>query len=164
MPLLETEIQSRGGPCLRSRSRLVAVHTLDSKFSSLSATLCCLAWHDLSISCVHWLTTYSKASWGKQAEHIFKSARAAVKKKKVYEKLGSYGVHPSTSLLLSLSLSQGAHFPLAVPWGEQKLNVFNLDFLQVPWLAISISLYPHLSFWSLCKAEVTKTTENARAI
>lgn len=42
------------------------------------------------------------------------------------------GVHLSTLPLLPLSLSQGAHFPLAVPQSEQKLSVFNLDFLQVP--------------------------------
>lgn len=60
------------------------------------------------------------------------------------------GVHLSTSYLLPLSLSQGAHFPLTVPQSEQKLSVFNLDFLQFPWLAISTSLYTYLSSCSLC--------------
>lgn len=58
------------------------------------------------------------------------------KKKKEESSWEAYGmargVHLYIFPLLSLSLSQGAHFPLTVPQGEQKLNVFNLVFLQVP--------------------------------
>ena len=51
--------------------------------------------------------------------------------KKVHGKLMG-GVYLYTLLLLSLSLSQGVHFPLVIPWHEQKSNMFNLDFLQAP--------------------------------
>lgn len=151
--------------CLTSHSQWVVVYTLDSKPGSLSATQCCLSWHHLSISCSHCLPIYSVASWGKQAERISKSASVAVTKKKVPGKLMGWlrvSIFP-LSLAITFSVSGGL-FPLAFPWGEQKWKLFNLDFLQVPCLAISTSLYPYLSSCSRCKAELTKSAENARAI